>query len=245
MAPKPTDDRSDHNLFRTGPGNLIDRRQELGKLAALIDWQAFTEQWSLHFESTTGRLALPTLLMAVLLFLKHVYALSDEGVVERWCENPYWQHFSGERYFRHEPPCDPSVLVRWRPRIGEEGCEWLLAHSIEAAARAGVIKRRSLDEVVLDTTVQPKAISHPTDSGLLNRAREYLVGAAQDTGITLRHSYARVGKASESQAARYAHARQYRRMQREIGKLRTWLGRVIRDFQRNAEATDNWIAGAL
>jgi IS5 family transposase len=74
-----------------------------------------------------------------------VYALSDEDVVERWCENPSWQHFSGERYFRHDLPCDPSSLVRWRQRIGEEGCEWLVAHSIEAATRAGVIKRRSLD----------------------------------------------------------------------------------------------------
>jgi len=91
--------------------------------------------------------------MASLLYLKHLYALSDEEVVERWCENPYWQHFSGERYFRHDLPCDPSSLVRWRQRIGEAGCEWLLAQSIEAARKGGVIKRSSLDAVVLDTTV--------------------------------------------------------------------------------------------
>lgn len=245
MGPKPTDERSDHDLFRTELVNLIDQRHELVKLAALIDWQAFAQKWSPQFESTTGRPALPTRLMAALLYLKHVYALSDEDVVERWCENPYWQHFSGERYFRHELPCDPSSLVRWRQRIGEEGCEWLLAHSIEAARRAGVIKRRSLDEVVLDTTVQPKAIAHPTDSRLLNRAREHLVAAAQDAGITLRQSYARVGKAAEAQAGRYAHAKQYRRMQREIRKLRTWLGRVIRDVQRKAEAAGSEIAGTL
>jgi len=245
MGPKPADERSDHDLFRTELVNLIDHRHELVKLAALIDWQAFADKWSPQFESTTGRPALSTRLMAALLYLKHVYALSDEDVVERWCENPYWQHFSGERYFRHELPCDPSSLVRWRQRIGEEGCEWLLAHSIEAATRAGVIKRRSLDEVVLDTTVQPKAIAHPTDSRLLNRAREHLVAAAQDAGITLRQSYARVGKAAEAQAGRYAHAKQYRRMQREIRKLRTWLGRVIRDVQRKAEAVGSEIAGAL
>ena len=151
------------------------------------------------------------------------------------------QHFSGERYFRHELPCDPSSLVRWRQRIGEEGCEWLLAHSIEAAKRAGVVKRYSLDAVVLDTTVQPKAIAHPTDSRLLNRAREQLVAAAQDAGIALRQSYARVGQAAEHQAGRYAHAKQYRRMQREIRKPRTWLGRVIRDVQRKGGE----ITGAL
>jgi IS5 family transposase len=234
MGPKARQERSDHDLFRTELVNLIDQRHELVRLAGLINWQAFADEWSPQFVSTTGRPALPTRLMAALLYLKHAYALSDEDVVERWCENPYWQHFSGEQYFRHELPCDPSSLVRWRARIGEAGCEWLLAQTIEAAKSAGVIKRRSLDEVVLDTTVQPKAIAHPTDSRLLNRAREQLVGAAKEAGIQLRQSYARVGQAAEQQAGRYAHARQYRRMQREIRKLRTWLGRVIRDVQRKA-----------
>lgn len=232
MGPKPKVEPSDHDLFRTELVNLIDTRHELARLAELIDWQAFSDEWSPQFTSTTGRPALSTRLMAGLLYLKHLHALSDEEVVERWRENPYWQHFSGERYFRHDLPCDPSSLVRWRQRIGEAGCEWLLAQSIEAARRGGVIKRSSLDAVVLDTTVQPKAIAHPTDSRLLNRAREQLVEAAQKAGITLRQSYARVGKAAEHQAGRYAHAKQYRRMQREIRKLRTWLGRVIRDVQR-------------
>lgn len=110
-----------------------------------------------------------------------------------------------------------------------------------SAARAGVIKRSSLDTVVLDTTVQPKAIAHPTDSRLLNRAREQLVAAAQQAGITLRQSYARVGKAAERQAGRYAHAQQWRRMKREIRTLSTWLGRVIRDVQRKGGE----ITGAL
>lgn len=232
MGPKPADERADHDLFRSELLNLINQRHGLVRLAALIDWQAFEAEWSPEFVSTTGRPALPTRLMAALLYLKHVYALSDEDVCEGWRENPYWQHSSGERYFQHELPCDPSSLVRWRKRIGEAGCEWLLAHSIEAARKGGVIKRQSLEHVVLDTTVQPKAIAHPTDSPLLNRAREQLVEAAQDAGIDLRQSYARVGKAAEHQAGRYPHAKQYRRMQREIRKLRTWLGQVIRDVQR-------------
>ncbi|HRO57950.1 MAG TPA: IS5 family transposase [Burkholderiaceae bacterium] len=96
------------------------------------------------------------------------------------------------------------------------------------------MKRESLSTIVLDTTVQPKAIAHPTDSRLLNRAREQLVNAAQDCGITLRQSYVRVGRAAECQAGRYAHARQYRRMRREIRRLRTRLGREIRDVERKA-----------
>jgi IS5 family transposase len=239
MGPKPAESPSDHDLFRTELVNLIDPRHELVKLAALIDWQVFAEQWGPKFVSTTGRPALSTRLMASLLYLKHTFALSDEEVVLRWVENPYWQHFSGERYFRHELPCDASSLVRWRQRIGEEGCEWLLEHSIKAAIEAGLMKRQSLGTVVVDTTVQPKAIAHPTDSRLLNRAREQLVQAAQDAGIPLRQSYARVGKAAEAQAGRYAHAQQWRRMRREVKRLRTWLGRVIRDVQRKGgELTD-------
>jgi transposase, IS5 family len=236
MGPTQVNDGGDADLFRMELVNLIDQRHELVRLAGLIDWNAFSRQWSPQFASTTGRPALPTRLMAALLYLKHLYALSDEDVARRWVENPYWQHFSGERYFRHELPCDPSSLVRWRQRIGEAGCEWLLAHTIEAAKAAGVIKQRSLEHVVLDTTVQPKAIAHPTDSRLLNRAREQLVQAAQGAGIDLRQSYARVGKHAEHKAGRYAHAKQYQRMRREIRKLRTWLGRVIRDVERKAMA---------
>lgn len=135
---------------------------------------------------------------------------------------------------RHELPCDASSLVRWRQRIGEEGCEWLLAQSIKAAQAAGVVKSQGLGTVIVDTTVQPKAIAHPTDSRLLNRAREQLVAAAQEQGIELRQSYARVGPTADAQAGRYAHAQQWRRMKREVRKLRTWLGRVIRDVQRKA-----------
>ena len=234
MGPKSRHHAAEPDLFRLELVNLIDQRHELVKLAALIDWPAFEQAWGPKFESTTGRPVLPTRLMASLLYLKHTFVLSDEDVVKRWSENPYWQHFSGERCFRHELPCDPSSLVRWRQRIGEEGCEWLLEYSIKAAMSAGVVKRQSLDTVVVDTTVQPKAIAHPTDSRLLNRVREQLGAAAQEAGIELRQSYARVGKTADAQAGRYAHAQQWRRMRREVKKLRTWLGRFIRDVQRKA-----------
>jgi transposase, IS5 family len=204
MGPKVRDEAGDQDLLELV--NLIDQRHELVRLAGLIDWPAFIEAWGPKFESTTGRPALDTRLMASLLYLKHAFAMSDEDVVERWVENPYLQHFSGQRYFQHELPCDASSLVRWRQRIGEEGCEWLLEHSINAALAAGVLKRQSLQTLVVDTTVQPKAIAHPTDSRLLNRAREQLVAAAVDAGIELRQSYARVGKTAEAKAGRYAHA---------------------------------------
>ena len=98
---------------------------------------------------------------------------------------------------------------------------------------------------MLDTTVQPKAIAHPTDSRLLNRAREQLVDAAKDADIELRQSYARAGKHADHKAGRYAHARQFQRMRREIRKLRTWLGRVIRDVERKAQAKPETLKAKL
>jgi IS5 family transposase len=232
-AKLPAEPRVD-DLFRQELVNIINMRHELVRLAGLIDWSVFEREFGAQFVSTTGRPALPTRLVTGLLYLKHVYALSDEDVVERWVESPYFQHFCGERYFQHSLPCDASSLVRWRKRIGEEGVEWLLTETIEAAKRSDTIKATSLSTIVVDTTVQPKAIAHPTDSRLLNRAREQLAEEAKAHGIELRQSYARVGPRAEQQAGRYAHARQYRRMHGQLRKLRGWLGRVIRDVQRKA-----------
>lgn len=227
MRSKQPDKPVEDDLFRQELANIINRRHELVRLAELIDWSVFDREFGAQFVSTTGRPALPTRLVAGLLYLKHVYALSDEDIVERWVENPYFQYFCGERYFRHELPCDPSSLVRWRKRIGEDGAEWLLTQTIEAAKVSGTIRRASLSTIVVDTTVQEKAIAYPTDSRLLNRARAQLADAAQAHGIELRQSYARLGPQAEHQAARYAHARQFRRMRGQLRKLRGWCEQVL------------------
>ena len=113
--------------------------------------------------------------MAGLLYLQHAFRLSDEAVVARWVENPYHQHFTGEAFFQHRPPIDPTSLTRWRKRIGEEGVEWLLSKTIEAGRKSGAVESRSLEQVAVDTTVMEKNIAHPTDSRLFERARAQLV----------------------------------------------------------------------
>ena len=123
--------------------------------------------------------------MAGLLYLQHAYRLSDEAVVARWVENPYYQHFTGETFFQHRPPIDPSSLTRWRNRIGEEGAEWLLTKTIEAGRNSGAVDNDSLSRVAVDTTVMEKNIAHPTDARLYEKARRQLVALADDAGITL------------------------------------------------------------
>ena len=223
------------DLLRPRLVDLIDLRHELVKLADLIDWNFFEREWSGFFPSTTGRPATSPRLVAGLLYLQHAFRLSDEAVVARWVENPYYQHFTGETFFQHRPAIDPTSLIRWRKRIGEEGVEWLLTKTIEAGRTSGAVEASSLDEVAVDTTVMEKAIAHPTDSRLLERARAQLVELAHEAGVELRQSYARLAPRLAAQVGRYAHAKQFKRMRKALRTLKGYTGRVLRDLRRQLD----------
>lgn len=226
------------DLFQQPLTELINLKHPLVRLAELIDWSVFETRWSEYFPSRTGRPACPARLIAGLLYLQHTFACSDEDLIWTWVENPYWQHFCGETYFQHEPPIDPSSMTRWRQRIGEEGVEWLLTETIEAARRGKVVKTKSFEKVIIDTTVMEKAVAYPTDSRLLERARQHLVKLAGTLGITLRQNYNREAPRLAAQVGRYAHARQYRRMKAKLKSLRTLVGRVWRDIDRKLDCQD-------
>ncbi len=145
---------------------------------------------------------------------------------------PDCQHFTGETFFQHHAPIDPTSLTRWRKRIGEEGVEWLLTKTIEAGRKSGAVEDQSLEQVAVDTTVMEKAIAHPTDARLYERARAQLVDLAQEAGIELRQSYARLAPRLAAQVGRYAHAKQFKRMRKALRTLRGYTGRVLRDVRR-------------
>lgn len=226
------------DLFQQPLSELINLKHPLVKLAELIDWSVFETRWGEFFPSRTGRPASSPRLIAGLLYLQHTFACSDEDLVWTWVENPYWQHFCGETYFQHEPPIDPSSLTRWRQRIGEEGVEWLLTETIEAARRGKVVKAKSFEKIIIDTTVMEKAVAYPTDSRLLERARQHLVKLADTLGITLRQNYNREAPRLAAQVGRYAHAKQFRRMKATLKSLRTVVGRVWRDIDRKLDRQD-------
>ena len=227
------------DLLRARLTDMIDMRHELVRLEALIDWAFFEREWAGFFPSHTGRPATSPRLVAGLLYLQHAYGLSDEAVVARWVENPYFQHFCGETFFQHRPPIDPSSLTRWRGRIGEEGVEWLLTKTIEAGREAGVIRERSAEAVIVDTTVMEKAIAHPTDARLYEKTRLRLVKLAREAGISLRQSYACLAPRLAGQVGRYTHARQFKRMRKGLRRLKGYTGRVMRDIQRQLGAVTN------
>ena len=214
---------------------MISPKHPLVKLAAVIDWDEIGQSFGAHFESRLGRPALSPRLVAGLLYLQHAYDCSDEAVINTWVENPYFQHFTGETYFQTEAPMDSSSLTRWRKRIGEEGVETMLMATIDAARKIGMIKASSLDRVIVDTTVMPKAIAHPTDSRLLEKSRQHLVKAAEEGGIALRQNYNREGPRVALQIGRYAHARQFKRMGKALRHLKTRVGRVHREVERKLD----------
>ena len=219
------------DLFRERLEAIIDPHHALVRLAGLVPWSRFDEAFG-RFYRPIGRPAKPTRLMVGLHYLKHVHDLSDEEVVARWVENPYWQFFCGFDFFQHEVPLDASTMTRWRKRIGPAGLEEMLKASVGVALDTGVAKPSSLERVSVDTTVQPKAIAHPTDSRLYWKALQILVRQAKRHGVTLRQSHTRLAKAAMVRAGRHAHARQFRRMRRALKQLRTYLGRVFRDVGR-------------
>jgi len=244
------------NFFRSRIDHKIDLRHPLAVLASRMPWQVIEARVAHVFSrkgcvgvampdhglfaeqvqrtavaSNAGRIRVPLRIMIALLNLKHE---PDEGVVERWCETPTWQFFSGHAYFEHHRPCDGTTLVRFRQLPGEEGMEERLAQSINVAVQLKLIKPKELSLVSVDSIAQHYSIAHPTDSRLLETPRVRLVGATKDTGIDLKQTIAREGQHLRRKAGRYAHVHQFKQMRRAIRCQGTIIGRLQGEIKRNA-----------
>ena len=239
MRPKERRETGQSDLFRARLDQIVDPTHPLVRLAGSIDWGFLEARCGAVYDDDPGRPPLPTRLMAGLAILKHLHDLSDEVLCARWIENPYFQLFCGEEFFQHQLPFDRSSLTRWRQRMGEDRLVALLQESLSVATRTGAAKPSDFTQVIIDTTVQEKAITFPTDAKLLHRAREHLVRLAKRHGVSLRQSYARVGKRALIQYQRYAHAKQFQRAAKALRRLRTFLGRVIRDIGRKIHGNES------
>ncbi len=236
--PRERRDKGEQDLFRSRLDQIINMQHELVCLADTIDWPVLEDRFGEVYSDSPGMPPLPTRLMAGLAILKYTFDLSDEALCARWVENPYFQYLCGEEFFRHELPFDRSSMTRWRQRMGEDRIAVLLQESLSVAVRTGAMKPQDTRKVVVDTTVQPKNVMFPTDAKLLNRSREKLVKLARKVGLDLRQSYVRVGKQMLMQYQRYAHAKQFKRANRCLRTLRTYLGRTIRDITRRVSGDE-------
>ncbi len=245
------------DFFRARLDQMIDMRHPLAVLATRMPWAEIESSLAPLFAhrlrqgrvvtdadlfgptselvgagvSKAGRPRLPIRLMVALLYLKHAYNESDETVVQRWSQDVYFQFFSGPIYFEPRLPCDDSQIGRFRQVLGEAGVEQLLKTTIEAAVAMKTIKPEEFERVIVDTTVQEKAVAHPSDSRLLEVARAKIAQLATRAGIKLKQSYAAEGQVLRRRAGGYAHARQFKRLRRVLRRQRVILGRLLRDVQ--------------
>ena len=221
-------------LFGAHLSELLNPEHPLYVLAERIDWSPFDAAIDACYADELGRPGVNTRLMVGLLYLKHAYDESDESVVARWVENPYWQFFCGLSYMQHELPIDPSSLSKWRKRVGAERLEKLFEATLHTALAMKAVRPQEFQKVNVDTTVQEKAIAFPTDARLYHKMRLALVRRAKSLGIVLRQSYRFKGKRLLAKQGRYAHARQMKRAGKMTRGLKTILGRVLRDIERKA-----------
>jgi IS5 family transposase len=225
MQPRERRETGEQDLFRSRLDQIIDLKHPLVALGRRVDWEFLEREFGAVYSDDPGRPPLPTRLMAGLAILKHTYDLSDEVLCERRVENPYYPFFCGEASSAGVRPLVADALAQPHGRGTAAG--------IAAGEPVGRHQDRG-DQGVRAVTgdrrhhgsTQERDV--PTDAKLLNRAREKLVRLARRHGVGLRQSYARVGKLALIQHQRYAHAKQFKRANRMLKKLRTYLGRVIR-----------------
>lgn len=219
------------NLFKTRLTELINMEHPLVKLANEISWDKMEEEFE-DFFSEQGRPSIAIRKIAGMLLLKEMFKESDESVVERWIENAYWQYFTGEDFFQTEQPFDPSNFVHFRKRIGERGLEFLLGQSVSLHPKA-----KTEDEVQIDTTVQEKNITFPTDSKLAKKVIDNCTKIAEKEGIIQRQSYKRVSKQLLRDAYFGHHPRRQKKSKMARKKLRTIGKRVLRELERKLPST--------
>jgi IS5 family transposase len=222
------------NLFKNRLSNQLNPKHELFILADKISWYELEEDFSDLYANNDkgGQPPKPVRLMVGLLLLQYMHNLSDEQVVRAWVENPYWQYFCGYDFLEWQFPINPSSLTKWRKRLGPERMEQILALTVSTAVETGAVTKQVLEKVIVDTTVMPKNVTFPTDSGLQNKSRIRLVKLARENDVCLRQNYNRQAKILLVQINNYLHAKQMKRARKSIKRMKILLGRVSRDCER-------------
>jgi IS5 family transposase len=206
-------------IFKTVLTSFIHPEHELCLLAKKIDWKGLEDEFAPLY-GKVGRPSVPIRTIVGLLLLKQMYNLGDETVVERYLENPYWQHFCGEVYFQYKLPFDPSDFVHFRKRIGEQGMKKIFKQSIDLFDSNQI--RREVKEVRVDTTVQEKNITFPTDRKLTEKVIEHCKRLAKKENIMLTRTFGREIKKLKHQlrfARKPKNMTSHKRAQRRLHRI--------------------------
>jgi IS5 family transposase len=218
-------------MFKVPLKHFINEGHELVLLSRKINWEQLESELSVYYCEDNGRPSIPIRTIAGIVLLKRIYDQSDESVLDRWVENPYWQYFCGEVYFCHQLPFDRTELIKFRKRIGEEGSEQLLKMSVQLFPK----KEVQDDEVLIDTTVQEKNITYPTDVKLQKKIIEKCRKIACKERITLRQSYRRELKQLMIDQRFHSHPRRKKKARAAARRIKVIAGRVVREVERKLD----------
>ena len=235
MLPKKTN-HSQGTFFDPRLSSLLNPKNEIYRLANLIDWEYFEKEFSSLYKLGKGQPPKPILLMIGLMILQQIFNCSDEEIVEKWVENAYWQFFCGYDFLQWDFPIDPTSLIRWRHRLGREGLEKILQYSVKLAIETKTVKKKSLEKTIVDTTVMPKNITHPSDSNLYDKGCELLVAMAKKHNLPIRQNYNRVRKQALFRYFQFVRSRKLKKAIKEKKKIKVYLGRIFRDVQRKIKS---------
>mgnify|MGYP002625271168 FL=1 len=222
------------SIFDVALESFIDMNHELVLLSKQIDWEAVESEFAEYYCADNGRPSVPIRTMVGMMLLKNIYNLSDEGVVARWMENPYMQYFTGEKVFQKRPPMNPIDMTKFRKRIGAKGAEKIFKISLMVNAKE--ITAKEMKMVMIDSTVQEKNITFPTDAKLYRKIIERVLKLSEREHIELRRTYTREVKALKLKVRFMNHPTRMKEGRKAVKRMRTIARAMVNDIARKMDA---------
>ena len=232
ICKKPTEHKM--SIFEVALESFIDINHELVLLSKQKDWDEVESDFAEYYCSDNGRPSVPIRTMVGMMLLKSIYNLSDEGVVARWMENPYMQYFTGEKVFQKRPPMNPIDMTKFRKRIGEKGAEKIFKLSL--MVNAAEITEKEMKQVMIDSTVQEKNITFPTDAKLYRKIVDRVLKLSEREGIELRRCYTREMKSLKLKVRFMNHPTRMKEGRKAVKRMRTIARAMVNDIARKMDA---------
>ncbi|MGM9753141.1 MAG: IS5 family transposase [Candidatus Cryptobacteroides sp.] len=221
------------SIFDVALESFIDMNHELVLLSKQIDWEFVEAEFAEYYCADNGRPSVPIRKMVGMMLLKNIYNLSDEGVVARWLENPYMQYFTGEKVFQKRPPMNPIDMTKFRKRIGAQGAEKIFKISLMVNAKE--ITAKEMKMVMIDSTVQEKNITFPTDAKLYRKIIAKVLNMSRKEDIELRRTYTREMKALKLKVRFMNHPTRMKEGRKAVKRMRTIARAMVNDISRKMD----------